>query len=95
MSIDRATVQKIANLARIAVPAEEEEALAKQLSGILGFVEQLSEVDTRGVQPMTSVARQKLPRRQDEVTDGGYAADLVANAPEQTSNFFVVPKVIE
>jgi len=95
MSIDRATVQKIANLARISVPADEEEQLAKQLSGILSLVEQLNEVNTDGVQPMTTAAKMKLPRRTDVVNDGGYAADLLANAPEATGDFFVVPKVIE
>ena len=95
MSIDKATVQKIANLARINVPAEEEEALARQLSRIMGLMEQLSEVDTAGVKPLTSVAAQKLPWRKDAVNDGGYAKDLLANGPETEGDFFVVPKVIE
>ena len=95
MSITRADVQKIAHLARIAVPAEEEETLAKQLSGIFQFVEQLNEVDTSGVTPMTTAAKVKLPYRKDVVSDGGYAADLLANAPAANDEFFVVPKVVE
>lgn len=96
MSIDRATVQKIAHLARIEVPAEEEEKLASQLSGIMKFVEQLNEVDTAGVVPMTTAAKVKLPYRKDEVSDGGYAADLLANAPDNVDDeYFAVPKVVE
>ena len=93
--IDAATVQKVANLARINVPPEDEAQLAKDMSRILGLMEQLREVDTTGVQPMTSVAVQQLPQRADVVTDGGHAADLLANGPETTDAFFVVPKVIE
>lgn len=96
MTIDRATVQKIANLARIDVPANEEEALASQLNGIFKFIEQLNEVDTKGVAPMTTAAKVKLPYRRDEVSDGGYAADLLANAPDNVDDeYFAVPKVIE
>lgn len=95
MSIDKATVKKIANLARIAVPEDEEEQLAKELSKILEVAAQLQEVNTDNVAPLTSVAKMKLPQRVDAVTDGGYAADLLANAPEATGGFFVVPKVIE
>lgn len=96
MTIDRATVQKIAHLARIDVPAEEEELLAKQLSGIFQFVEQLNEVDTTGVEPMTTAAKVKLPYRKDVVNDGGYAADLLANAPDNVDDeYFAVPKVVE
>lgn len=95
MSIDTATVQKIANLARIHVPQEEEAQLVSDLNRILGLMEQLNEVDTTGVQPLTSVAAQKLPLRADVVTAGGNAADLLANAPDSAGDFFVVPKVIE
>ncbi len=96
MTIDRATVQKIANLARIEVPANEEEALASQLNGIFKFIEQLNEVDTKGVTPMTTAAKVKLPYRKDVVSDGGYAADLLANAPDAANDeYFAVPKVIE
>lgn len=95
MSIDKATVKKIANLARIAVPEEDEAQLAKELSKILDVAAQLQEVNTDDVAPLTSVAKMNLPRRADAVTDGGYVADLLANAPEATGGFFVVPKVIE
>ncbi len=95
MSIDKATVAKIARLARIHVPEAEQEALAGELSGILGWVEQLSEVDTDGVAPMTSVVEVTLPRRRDVIDDGGCADDVLANAPETEDGFFVVPKVIE
>lgn len=95
MSLDNATVRTIANLARIAVTDEELEPLARELSGIMGFVEQLSEVDTDGIAPMTSVADLTLPRRADEVTDGGYPDKVLANAPERFDGFFLVPKVVE
>lgn len=93
--IDTATVRKIANLARLNVPPEDEDRLAQELSKIMGLMDQLREVDTTGVQPMTTVAAQKLPWRTDTVTDGGNAADLLANGPETTDAFFVVPKVID
>jgi aspartyl-tRNA(Asn)/glutamyl-tRNA(Gln) amidotransferase subunit C len=96
MSIDIATVKSIANLARIDVPDEDCPALAAQLSNILKFAEQLSEVDTKGVEPLTSVVTMKLPRREDVVNDGNYAAALLANAPDKARDeFFAVPKVIE
>jgi aspartyl-tRNA(Asn)/glutamyl-tRNA(Gln) amidotransferase subunit C len=95
MSITVQDVTRIANLARIDVPEAEKPHLAGQLSGMLKFIEQLNEVNTDGVEPMTTAAKMKLPRREDKVTDGNYAADLLANAPEATGNFFVVPKVIE
>lgn len=95
MSLDKATVAKIAHLARIKVPDEELESLAGQLSQILTFVEQLNEVDTTDVPPMTSVAAQKLRRRKDEVTDGGYAPQVLSNGPETAEGFYVVPKVVE
>lgn len=95
MSIDAATVRKVARLARIAEPEDRLEPLAKELSGILSWIEQLSEVDTNGVEPMTSAVHTPLPMRDDVVTDGGDPAKVLANAPKTVSNFFVVPKVVE
>jgi aspartyl-tRNA(Asn)/glutamyl-tRNA(Gln) amidotransferase subunit C len=95
MSLDKATVAKIAHLARIKVPEADQEHLAGELSNILNFVEQLNEVDTAGVQPMTSVAPHKLRRRPDAVTDGGIRDAVLLNAPETAEGFFVVPKVVE
>ena len=95
MSLDKATVRSIAELARIEVPDEELEGLAGELSNILTFVEQLAAVDTDGVAPMTSVAAMTLPLRADAVTDGGYADKVLANAPEAMEGFFTVPKVVE
>ncbi|HSV30366.1 MAG TPA: Asp-tRNA(Asn)/Glu-tRNA(Gln) amidotransferase subunit GatC [Candidatus Omnitrophota bacterium] len=95
MSLDKATVRSIAELARIEVPDEELEHLAGELSNILTFVEQLSEVNTDGVAPMTSVAAMTLPMRKDEVTDGGQVDAVLANAPEPAEGFFTVPKVVE
>jgi aspartyl-tRNA(Asn)/glutamyl-tRNA(Gln) amidotransferase subunit C len=96
MSLDKATVQKIAYLARIEVKEEELEPLARELSGILHWVEQLSEVNTEGVAPMTSVAGElALPMRQDKVSDGGYPEKVLLNGPETTNGFFLVPKVVE
>ncbi|TAN58905.1 MAG: Asp-tRNA(Asn)/Glu-tRNA(Gln) amidotransferase subunit GatC [Rhodospirillales bacterium] len=96
MSLDKATVQKIAYLARIEVKDEELEPLAKELSGILHWVEQLAEVDTEGVAPMTSVAAEMaLPMRADVVTDGGYPEKALSNGPETANGFFLVPKVVE
>ena len=95
MSLDKATVTHIARLARIRVPEAELDALAAELSKILDWVEQLDEVDTAAVPPMTSVVEADLPRRKDEVTDGGCQADILANAPESRDGFFVVPKVVE
>ena len=95
MSIDNATVAAIARLARIDVPEDERAHLARELSNILTWVEQLGEVDTEGVAPMTSVVEVALPRRADAVTDGGAAEDVLANAPKRDGGFFVVPKVLE
>jgi len=95
MSLDKATVAKIAHLARIRVAEEEQEHLTQELNKILGWVEQLGEVDTDGVEPMTSVAAQKLRRRADAVTDGGYPDRVVSNAPDGADHFFAVPKVVE
>ncbi len=95
MAVDRATVAQIAKLARIRVPEEQLEALAGELSNILTWIEQLDELDTEGVAPMTSVVEVTLPRRADAVTDGGCPDKVVANAPEAAHGFFVVPKVVE
>jgi aspartyl-tRNA(Asn)/glutamyl-tRNA(Gln) amidotransferase subunit C len=95
MSVDTATVRRIAHLARIAVKDDEVEHLKDELNGILAFVEQLSEVNVEAVEPMTSVTPMAMKQREDVVTDGGIAADIVANAPATEDNFFLVPKVVE
>ncbi|MGH6912574.1 MAG: Asp-tRNA(Asn)/Glu-tRNA(Gln) amidotransferase subunit GatC [Geminicoccales bacterium] len=95
MSLDQATVARIARLARIEVQESELEPLARELSHILGWIEQLSEVDTQDVAPMTSVVAMRLALREDEVTDGAKAEAILANAPERQDGYFVVPKVVE
>ena len=95
MSVDIATVKRVARLARIAVDDADAERMTGELNAILGFVEQLEEVDVSGVEPMTSVTPMEMKKRQDAVTDGGKAADIVANAPATEDNFFLVPKVVE
>jgi len=95
MSVDTATVRRIAHLARIAVADEEVDHLRGELNAILAFVEQLSEVKVDGVDPMTSVTPMAMKKRSDEVTDGGIADDIVKNAPAREDHFFVVPKVVE
>ena len=95
MKIDDSTVRHIARLARIKVTESEARALEGELSGILDWVEQLGEVDTDGVEPMTCVTEMSLKMRSDEVSDGGYAETVVHNAPERADAFFVVPKVVE
>ena len=95
MSLDKATVSKIARLARIRVPDEDLELLGAELTNILGWVEQLNEVDTAGVPPMTSVVDMQLPSRRDVVTDGAYSEKVLGNAPHIEEGFFVVPKVVE
>jgi aspartyl-tRNA(Asn)/glutamyl-tRNA(Gln) amidotransferase subunit C len=95
MKVDDATVRKIASLARIKVSDAEAKTLEGELNGILKWVEQLNEVDTDGVEPMTCVTDMSPIMRKDEVTDGGYPADIVKNAPEHVGTFFVVPKVVE
>ena len=95
MSVDRKTVQKIANLSRIEVNEKDLDALEEKLNAMLGFVEQLSEVDVSQVEPMRSVADMKLRQREDKVTMGDQASDIVANAPLQEDDFFMVPKVVE
>jgi aspartyl-tRNA(Asn)/glutamyl-tRNA(Gln) amidotransferase subunit C len=95
MHVDQATVRKIARLARIKVTVEESKALEKELSGILDWVKQLDEVDTKGVEPMTRVVAMTLKKRPDVVSDGEIADDILANAPAREGHFFVVPKVVE
>lgn len=95
MSLDKSAVAHIATLARIKVPDSDLEALAGELSNILGWIEQLNEVDTTGVEPMTSVVHMDLPRRPDVVTDGDCRDKVLANAPEAAQGFFAVPKVVE
>lgn len=95
MSVDLATVKRVAHLARIAVNDDEAQRMMGELNGILGFVEQLSEVNVDGVEAMTSVTPMAMKKRTDEVTDGNKAADIVANAPNTDQNFFLVPKVVE
>lgn len=95
MAIDAATVRKVARLARIAEPEEKLEPLARELSAILSWIEQLGEVDTDGVEPMTSAVHTPLPMREDVVTEGGDPEVVLSNAPKRAGNFFVVPKVVE
>jgi len=95
MPVDAATVKRIGRLARIRIEADEAATYEAELNTILGFVEQLAEVDVAGVEPMTSVTPMQLRRREDVVTDGGYPEQVVANAPLSEDNFFMVPKVIE
>ena len=95
MSIDKETARKVAHLARIEVAEDQLETLAGELNGILGFMEQLNEVDVDGVEPMTSVTPMRLPRRVDEVTDGNQQEAVLANAPDAREGFFAVPKVVE
>ncbi len=95
MALDKATVARIAALARIKVPDSEFDALAGALSKILTWVEQLDAVDVSGVEPMAAVTHTRPPLREDKVTDGGIRDEILANAPETTDGFFVVPKVVE
>ena len=95
MSIDENTAARVAKLARIKVEADRLPALAAEFNTILGFIEQLGEVDVDGVEPMTSVTPQRLKRRVDEVTDGGQQDRVLANAPDAREGFFAVPKVVE
>lgn len=95
MSVDAETVRRIGRLARIHIDEEQVEGYREELNAILGFVEQLNEVDVEGVEPMTSVMPMTLRRREDKVTDGDQADKIVANAPLSEDNFFMVPKVVE
>lgn len=95
MAIDTDTARKVARLARIRVEEERLPALAREFDAILGFIEQLGEVDVEGVEPMTSVTPMRLKRRPDAVTDGGRQAEVLMNAPDAREGFFAVPKVVE
>ena len=95
MSVDRATVHRIARLARLAITDEEAARLEQELSGILDWVAQLDEIDTGNVAPMTRVAAVNMKQRKDEVTDGFCAEDILKNAPQADDGYFVVPKIVE
>jgi aspartyl-tRNA(Asn)/glutamyl-tRNA(Gln) amidotransferase subunit C len=95
MSIDIETARRVAKLARIQVSEDALPALAGEFNAILGFIEQLNEVDVDGVEPMTSVTPMRLKRREDVVTDGNQQAAILANAPDAREGFFAVPKVVE
>ena len=95
MSVDAKTVKRIGSLARIRIEENEVAAYQEELNAILGFVEQLNEIDVEGVVPMTSVTPMTLRLRDDVVSDGDYAEKIVVNAPLSEDNFFMVPKVIE
>ena len=95
MALDKAIVARIATLARIKVPDGDLEPLAGELTQILAWIEQLNEVDVTGVEPMTSVARMKMPMRDDVVSDGGDRDAVLKNAPQEARGFFTVPKVVE
>jgi aspartyl-tRNA(Asn)/glutamyl-tRNA(Gln) amidotransferase subunit C len=95
MNVDETTVRRIARLARIKITDEEAKSLETELSQILNWVEQLDEIDTKEVEPMTRVVAQELKKRKDEVTDGEIADDVIKNAPMADDHFYVVPKVVE
>ena len=95
MSIDKDTAAKVAKLARIKVEDDQLDALAGEFNAVLGFIEQLNEVDVEGVEPMVSVTPMRLKRRVDEVTDGGMQDKILKNAPDAREGFFAVPKVVE
>jgi aspartyl-tRNA(Asn)/glutamyl-tRNA(Gln) amidotransferase subunit C len=96
MALDHATIRRVAALARIRVEEHEVEPLCQELNGILGWIEQLNEVDVSGVAPLTGATGQgTVPMRADVVTDGGYPDKILSNAPERIGDFFAVPKVVE
>lgn len=95
MSIDKDTAAKVAKLARIRVEEDGLPALAQEFNDILGFIEQLAEVDVEGVEPMTGVTPMRLKRREDVVTEGGMPDRILSNAPDAREGFFAVPKVVE
>ncbi|HXD12615.1 MAG TPA: Asp-tRNA(Asn)/Glu-tRNA(Gln) amidotransferase subunit GatC [Xanthobacteraceae bacterium] len=95
MSVDADTIRRVAHLARIAVAEDEVEHLRGELNAILAFVEQLAAVDVEGIEPMTSVTPMAMRMRKDEVSDGGIADAVMANAPAREDHFFLVPKVVE
>jgi len=95
MSVTKDDVRKVARLSRIAVPEDRLDELAGELNGILGWIDQLNEVDVSGVEPMTSVVETRLPMREDVVTDGNIPDQVLANAPRTEDGFFIVPKSVE
>ncbi|CAM3339428.1 Asp-tRNA(Asn)/Glu-tRNA(Gln) amidotransferase subunit GatC [Asticcacaulis taihuensis] len=95
MAIDVATVKKVASLSRLRKSDERLQSLAGELNGILGWIEQLNEVDVSGVEPMTTAIEMPQPMREDVVTDGDKVREIVANAPKTVDGFFIVPKVVE
>jgi aspartyl-tRNA(Asn)/glutamyl-tRNA(Gln) amidotransferase subunit C len=95
MSVDLPTVKRVARLSRIAVSEADAQRMAGELNAILGFVEQLNEVDISGIEPMTSVLPMAMKKRADIITDGGKADDILANAPARDGGYFLVPKVVE
>ncbi|WP_284177070.1 Asp-tRNA(Asn)/Glu-tRNA(Gln) amidotransferase subunit GatC [Rhabdaerophilum sp. SD176] len=95
MSVDAATVRRIARLSRIALPEQDVPVMQDEINAILGFVEQLGEVNVEGVEPMTSVTPMALKMRDDVVTDGEKASKVIANAPQSEDHYFLVPKVVE
>ena len=95
MSVDAATVRRIAHLARIALDEGEIEPLQRELNAVLAFVEQLNDIDCEGIEPMTSVTPMQMKKRKDEVTDGGIVDDILRNAPAREGDYFAVPKVVE
>jgi aspartyl-tRNA(Asn)/glutamyl-tRNA(Gln) amidotransferase subunit C len=95
MALDPTTIRRIATLSRIRVEDDQLAPLAQELNGILGWIEQLNEVYVDGVEPLTGGAQMAMKMRDDAVTDGGYAEDILANAPDRNGAFFAVPKVVE
>jgi len=95
MSIDESTAAKVAKLSRIKVDPADLPVLAQEFNTILGFIEQLNEVDVEGVEPMVSVTPMRLKRREDVVTDGDQQSKVLSNAPDAREGFFAVPKVVE
>ncbi len=95
MAIDVATVKKVASLSRLREPEARLESLSGELNGILGWIEQLNEIDVTDVEPMTTAVAAAAPLRNDVVSDGGKVADVVKNAPKSVDGFFIVPKVVE
>ncbi|TYC51661.1 Asp-tRNA(Asn)/Glu-tRNA(Gln) amidotransferase subunit GatC [Rhodobacterales bacterium] len=95
MSVDTNTVKRVAKLARIRVSDDDATRMTGELNAILGFVEQLDEVNIEGVEPLTSVVEQTMKKRADGITDGSKASDIIRNAPASEDNFFMVPKVVE
>ena len=95
MSVTKDDVRKVARLSRIAVPDDKLDALAGELNSIMGWIEQLNEVDVDGVEPLTSVVETSLPMREDVVTDGNRRSEVLANAPKADAGFYVVPRSVE